>query len=188
MTDRDEELRSLWQHQPATPSHLDSAEIERRAQRLESSVLNASTQFYVVALMSVLIWTLLAIIPSSHPPRLGPAAGILGWTYLLVDLTRQRQRIVRILSNAALPSMTAYRAALEAQRDSFNRGRIALRLIALSAGPWLLAGDVVLGTPDDRGGALVAAIVAVAFTLVGLLAARGARGQRRSLQRQLDEL
>jgi hypothetical protein len=188
MTDRDDELRSLWQHQPTIPSPLNAAEIERRARRLETSVLNASTQFYVAALMSVVIWTLLAILPWPHSPRLGPAAGMLGWIYLLIDATRQRRHVLRLLAKANLPSMTTYRAALEAQRASLNRGRIAVRIIALSAGPWLLAADVVLMAPNDRGGALVAAIVAVVFTLIGLLAARGARGRRRWFQRQLDEL
>jgi hypothetical protein len=188
MFDDDDELRFLWQELPARvePQTVDA--VEGRGSRLETRLRNHSAQAHVGSLMTGIVWLVLAVIPTDDPIHLAPIIGVVCSAAMIVDVVRHRRRVLRIFADANQPTLLTYRRALEAQRDSLTTGRTVVRVVAVCAGFWVMTGELIANRPDDTGAAAVSALVALVITLIVSLVARGARRERLSYERQIDEL
>jgi hypothetical protein len=188
MTDRDDDIRSLWQDLPARVEPLTPAMVGRQGRKLQTNVRDHSTQAYVAAFMGAAIWFVLAVIPGRDPIRVAPVVALLGWAVMMIDVFRHRRRVLRIFANADEPSLTTYRRALEAQRDSMTVGRTLARVVAFCAGFWVLAAEIIATHPHDTGAAVVSVLVALVVTLMASILARVRHREGLSYQRQIDEL
>jgi hypothetical protein len=184
---RDAELaRQYWLAQPTETFRLGAGDLARQIKRLQSDARNANIQMYVGSFFNIVVWVALAGVLSGSIARVGALAAAAGWTFGVVQFSRERRRtIAACAAMADKPVAAFYRAALERERSLFLGTRFWLRYAAMVVGPLLFAIGVVV---DDRSALIPALIVGGTITAIYSLAIRLRHRQASAYQRQIDNI
>lgn len=184
---RDAELaRQYWLAQPTETFRLGPGDLARQIKRLQTDARNANTQMYVGSFFNIVVWVALTGVISGAIARIGALLAAAGWTFGVLQLSRERQRtIAACAAMADKPVAAFYRAALERERSLFLGPRLWLRYAAMVVGPLVFAIGVVV---DDRSALIPALIVGAATIAIYSIPIRFRHRQAAEYQRQIDNI
>ncbi|MGV7208663.1 hypothetical protein ACLB1G_12495 [Oxalobacteraceae bacterium A2-2] len=182
----DEDLKQLWQSQPAAAPHFDTAALRRRAAAMQRRVGLRNLAEYlagvaVLACFGFYIWAFPAPLV-----RIGSALVMAATLLVLFQLRRRASRRALPADSGAVASREFHRAQLRRQRDALRsawRWYVAPYVPGLILFRWGVESQLAPGAPFARGLAanLLIAVVLLAVILVNRRAAN-------QLQRELDRM
>lgn len=178
--------QEFWLAQPTEAFRLGSGDLAKQVRRLESDARNMRAQMYVAAFFNVTIWTAMSFVFHNWGVRAGTLLALLGWTYIIQQVTSHSRRTIEAyLDMAEMPVTSFIREGLERERSFFSGARFWFRGLAMVAGPVVFSLGIAF---SERDGLVLGLLMAVAWIAITALAIPGSRTKVAHIQKQLDEL
>jgi hypothetical protein len=178
--------QELWLAQPTEAFRLGAGDLAKTVRRLESDARNARAQLYVVAFFNVMTWGAMFFAVPMWGPRVGVLLSLLGWTYVIQQVTsHSRRTIERCLDMAEVPVTSFIRQALERERAFQSDARFWYRWLSIVVGPVVFGLSAAL---SERDALVPGLLIAVGWIALTALQIPSRRTKINHVQKQLDEL
>jgi len=178
--------QQYWLAQPTETFRLGAGDLAKKARRLESDARNMRTQMYVAAFFNVTIWIAMFFVFHNWGVRAGTLLALLGWTYIIQQVTSHSRRTIEAcLDMAEMPVTSFIREGLERERSFFSGARFWFRGLAMVAGPVVFCLGVAF---SERDGLVLGLLMAVVWIALTALAIPSSRTKVTHIQKQLDQL
>ena len=156
----------------------------KKVRRLEGDARNARTLTYVAAFFNVAMWSAMFFVVPAWEARIGTVLALLGWAYLIQQVTTHSRRAVDVcLEMADMPVVSYARETLERERSFFSGTRFWLRWLAMVGGPVVFCLGIAVAYR-----LLPALLLAVVWIALSALGIPRRNTKVADIQKQLDEL